>query len=289
MAVTTDAPSRTNTGTEPRFFSKVPWWALLLVGLGVFVVYLISSNQNYHATFSFLLAGVIVTLRMTLIAFPLATIIGLFTGLARTSKNTFLYNLATLYVETVRGIPLVVIILYFGFALMPVIVEGVKGIGSWGLGWGGNGILSGIFTPLSQFSIRSVPFEARAAIALAFGYGAFEAEIFRAGIQSIGKGQMEAARSLGMSYIQSMRYIILPQAVRRVLPPLGNDFIALLKDSSLATVLAVPELTQQGRIRQASTFRILETYNMVAFLYLSMTLVLSALVRLIERVMKYED
>ena len=81
--------------------------------------------------------------------------------------------------------------------------------------------------------------ELRAIIALALGYGAFEAEVFRAGIQSIGRGQMEAARSLGMSYVLAMRLIILPQAIRRILPPLGNDFIALLKDSSLATVLAV--------------------------------------------------
>jgi polar amino acid transport system permease protein len=89
--------------------------------------------------------------------------------------------------------------------------------------------------------------------------------------------------------MQAMRYIILPQAVRRVLPPLGNDFIALLKDSSLATVLAVPELTQLGRLRRASTFRIMETFNMVAFLYLAMTLLLSAGVRILERALKYEE
>jgi polar amino acid transport system permease protein len=142
---------------------------------------------------------------------------------------------------------------------------------------------------MSTFSIQSITMESRAIIALAIGYGAFEAEIFRAGVQSIGKGQMEAARSLGMNYLQSMRYIILPQAIRRVLPPLGNDFIALLKDSSLATVLAVPELTQMGRLRRASTFRYLETFNVVAYLYLAMTLMLSALVRFLERRFKYEE
>ncbi|MGD2026591.1 MAG: amino acid ABC transporter permease, partial [Anaerolineales bacterium] len=109
------------------------------------------------------------------------------------------------------------------------------------------------------------------------------AEIFRAGIQSIERGQMEAARSLGMTYIQSMRYVILPQAIRRVLPPLGNDFIAMLKDSSLATVLAVPELTQLGRVQRSSTFRVFEVFNSVAFLYLTMTLILSFLVRTLER------
>jgi polar amino acid transport system permease protein len=131
--------------------------------------------------------------------------------------------------------------------------------------------------------------ELRAVIALALGYGAFEAEIFRAGIQSISKGQMEAARSLGMSYIQSMRFVILPQAIRRVLPPLGNDFIAMLKDSSLATVLAVNELTQLTRIRRSSTFRVMEAFNVAAFLYLAMTLLLSAAVRVLERKMKIEE
>jgi polar amino acid transport system permease protein len=100
---------------------------------------------------------------------------------------------------------------------------------------------------------------------------------------------MEAAKSLGMNYLQAMRFVILPQAVRRVLPPLGNDFISLLKDSSLVTVLAVNELTQLGRLRRASTFRFLETFNVVAFLYLSMTLLLSSAVRWLENKMKIQE
>ena len=140
-----------------------------------------------------------------------------------------LYNISTVYVEIVRGIPLIVIILYVAFGLTPVIRDLANQIGIWGLGWASNYFFAGIFKSLANFSIRDVSDELRADIALAFGYGAFEAEVFRAGIQSIGRGQMEAARSLGMSYIQAMRYIILPQAIRRVLPPLGNDFIALLK------------------------------------------------------------
>jgi polar amino acid transport system permease protein len=142
---------------------------------------------------------------------------------------------------------------------------------------------------MQEFSIRSISMELRAILALSLGYGAFEAEIFRAGIQSISRGQMEAARSLGMSYGQAMRFIILPQAIRRVLPPLGNDFIAMLKDSSLATVLAVNELTQLTRLRRSSTFRVMEAFNVAAFLYLAMTLLLSAAVRLLERRMKIEE
>ncbi len=270
-------------------FDKLPWWVLVMAALGLGMVYLILTNTNYHETFNYLLLGVSATLRMTIIGFPIATIIGLFVGLGRTSKNPIFLNLSTLYVEMVRGIPLIVIILYFAFGLVPVGVELTNKLGAWGLTWAGATFLSGFFNGLANYSIRNISMELRAIIALAVGYGAFEAEVFRAGIQSISKGQMEAARSLGMTYIQAMRYIILPQAIRRVLPPLGNDFIALLKDSSLATVLAVEELTQVGRIRRASTFRYLETYNMVAFLYLAMTLLLSAGVRGLERWLRYED
>ena len=200
-----------------------------------------------------------------------------------------LYTLSTLYVELIRGIPIIVIILYIAFALMPLVTESINHIGTWGLGWAGHSIITGFFKSLTKFTIQDISNELRAEIALAVAYGAFEAEVFRAGIQSIGRGQMEAARSLGMSYIQAMRYIILPQAIRRVLPPLGNDFIACLKDLSLVTVLAVNELTQLGRIRRSSTFRVLETFNVVAFLYLSMTLLLSVGVRFLERAMKYEE
>lgn len=269
--------------------STFPWWALALLAIGFFLTYQILSSANYRETFLFLLAGVGITIRMTLIAFPIAIFIGLITGIGRTSKNVFFYNLATLYVESVRGIPMIVIILYFAFGILPLVVDLTNQLGLWGLERVQQGFLFNFFSGLSSFSIRSVSYELRAIIALSVGYGAFEAEIFRAGIQSIGKGQIEAARSLGMSYFQALRYIILPQAVRRVLPPLGNDFIALLKDTSLATVIAVPELTQMGRIRRASTFRTLETYNVIAYLYLAMTLLLSAGVKALERYLKYEE
>ena len=260
--------------------SKWPWWMIVLVLGGLGVVSLIFTSQNYNDTFLYLTTGIYTTLRITFFSFILATILGLLAGLARVSKNVFVYNIATLYVEVVRGVPLVVLLLYIAFALFPVLVEAITGLGKWGLSFMP---ASNFFQGLSDFTIRVIPMEGRAVIALAFGYGAYEAEVFRAGIQSIGKGQMEAAKSLGMTYFQAMRFIILPQAIRRVLPPLGNDFIACLKDSSLATVLAVPELTQLGRLRRASTFRVLEVFNMVAFLYLSMTLLLSAGVRWLEQ------
>lgn len=269
--------------------SKLPWWAIILLLSGVVLFYLILADANYHDTFVYLQAGVATTLRITLFAFPIATVIGLFTGLSRLSKNVIPYTLGTMYVEIVRGIPLVVLILMIAFALVPLCIPPINKLGLWGLSWAGQSFLGSLFQSLGDFSIRNISMELRFIIALALGYGAFEAEIFRAGIQSISKGQMEAARSLGMNYIQSMRFIILPQAIRRVLPPLGNDFIAMLKDSSLATVLAVNELTQLTRIRRSSTFRVMEAFLVAAFLYLIMTLLLSGAVRLLERKMKFEE
>ncbi|RCK76211.1 MAG: Glutamine transport system permease protein GlnP [Anaerolineae bacterium] len=265
--------------------STLPWWAIILFILGLIIVYFIFTDKNYAETFQYLLAGVIATLRITLLAFPIATVIGLFVGLARLSKNIVINTIATIYIEVVRGIPLVVLILIIAFGLVPLLIDVTNKIGQWGITVFQTGGLSGFFNNLATYSIRNISMELRAIIALAIGYGAFEAEVFRAGIQSIGKGQMEAARSLGMNYFLAMRLIILPQAIRRILPPLGNDFIALLKDSSLATVLAVNELTQLTRLRRSSTFRVMEAFNVAAFLYLSMTLLLSGFVRFLERKM----
>lgn len=201
-------------------------------------------------------AGIFLTLRVTFQAYALALLLGLIFGLMRVQTNPVLYAISTLYVEVIRGIPLLVILLYAGFVVSPQLRDNV-----------------GI----------SLSDEQEAVIGLAFGYGAFIAEIFRAGIQSISRGQMEAARSLGMSYPQAMRYVVLPQAVRVVLPPLGNDFISMLKDSALISVLALPDLLQLGRLYVSRTFRAFEGYNTVAILYLLMTLFLSMLVRIIER------
>ena len=266
--------------------SKWPWWAIVIGFAGAALVFLIIGSVDYQTTFLYLIQGIVTTLRITFFSFILATILGLPTGLARISKNIFLRNLSTFYVEIVRGIPLLVLIIYIAYGLFPIFVNFITGIGREGLLLLPN---SGFFTSFSTFSIRDVTQEGRAIIALGLGYGAFEAEVFRAGIQSISKGQMEAAKSLGMTYFQGMRFIVLPQAIRRVLPPLGNDFIACLKDSSLVSILAVNELTQMGRLRTAGTFRAMETYNVVAFLYLSMTLLLSTVVRWLENRMKIEE
>lgn len=274
--------SSSNNNSRSKFSGRdFPLWIGLVVFIALVFIYVVLTNPKYQETLSIMVngrptanatEGILLSIRITLIAFAISLVLGLITGLGRTSSNVIYYNIATFYVEVVRGIPLVVLMLYVAFVLLPVVISGLTTLGE-STGW----------AILQNASIRDVSFELRAIIALAFGYGAYEAEVFRAGIQSIERGQMEAARSLGMTYVQAMRYVILPQAVRRVLPPLGNDFISLLKDSSLATVLAVPELTQLGRVQRSSTFRVFEVFNTVTILYLSMTLVLSFLVRRLER------
>lgn len=260
--------------------SRWPWWALL-IGLGaVVVVFNIFAAPAYKDAFGFISEGIITTVRVTLTAYGLAILGGLFLGLGRVSHNIIYYNLSTMYVELIRGIPMLVIILYGAFVVVPLGLSIINTLGVW---LAAVPLISPLGLAMQQINIQQVDMSGRAIAGLAMGYAAFEAEVFRAGIQSIERGQMEAARSLGMNYVQAMRYVILPQAFRRVLPPLGNDFIAILKDSSLISVLAVRDITQLGKLYRARSFSSFEAYNTMAFLYLSMTFSLSMLVKFIER------
>ena len=261
---------------------KLPWWILAIALAAVLIVLAILTSPVYQDAFNFIKVGILTTIRVTLIAYVLSLVGGLIIGLGRVSKNVIFYNLATFYVEVVRGIPMLVIILYGAFVVVPISLDLINGLGDWMVGLGP---LAGIGQVFQQVNIQQVDMSARAIAGLAIGYAA---EVFRAGIQSIEKGQMEAARSLGMTYFQAMRHVILPQALRRVLPPLGNDLIAMLKDSSLISVLAVRDITQLGKLYRARSFRSFEAYNTMAFLYLSMTLSLSMLVKFIERKMSRE-
>lgn len=261
-----------------RSLKNVPWWILILVLVAVIAIYAMSTSEDYKDTFNFLKEGLKWTILITVVSYLVAMVLGLIAGLGRVSKNPVIYTIATLYVEVVRGIPMLVQLLYVAFVLVPLGVDVINIIGR---------VLH--FSVMANLNIQDVDTTARGIIGLSFGYGAYSAEIFRAGIQSIERGQMEAARSLGMTYIQAMRYVILPQAIRRVLPPLGNDFIAMLKDSSLLSALAVRELTQLGKLNRARTFLTFETWNTVAFLYLSMTLVLSLGVQVLERRLSVDE
>lgn len=205
-----------------------------------------------------LLTGAAVTVQITALSVLLGIIIGLFVGIARISTYRVIHLIAAVYVDFLRGTPLLVQIFLVYFAL-PVVT-----------------------------GQRIDPFVAAIA-ACSINSSAYVAEIFRAGIQSIDAGQMEAGRSLGMSWMQTMRYIIVPQAARRVIPPLGNEFIALLKDSSLVSVIGFEELTRRGQLIIARTYASLEIWLCVAIIYLAMTVSISRLVAWLERRYKIDD
>jgi len=285
---TVEGVARKEPGVIPwtTGLKRLPWWALLLLLLGVALVYAIATVPNYTDAFYFIVPGLKVTVLVSVVSFVISLVIGLVMGLGRISSNPIVYNIATFYVEVVRGIPMIVIIIYVAYVLVPVVVSATNGIGTLILQTSWLSFLAGLGQSLTAMDIRNVDPLVRAISGLAFGFGAYEAEIFRAGIQSIEHGQMEAARSLGMTYFQAMRHVILPQALRVILPPLGNDFIAMLKDSSLISVLAVRDLTQLGKLNRSRTFRTFETWNTVTYLYLSMTLLGSMGVKWLERKMK---
>ena len=295
-----DKPGSTKGKAIPIDWSKIPWWAVIVAVVFLVIINAVITDPDYLDTLGFLsgytlwitrgaVTGVVLTIVITVIAYVITLVIGLIMGLARLSKNPIIYTIATLYVEIARGVPMLVLLLYVSFVGIPMVIGWTNSLGEAMLTWTWlPGFLRGLGQSLVDYNIRNVNEIVRGVIGLSIGYGAYSAEVFRGGIQSIEKGQMEAARSLGMSYFQAMRFIILPQAIRRILPPLGNDFIALLKDSSLVSALSVQELTMLGRQNVARTFRTFETWNMVALLYLIMTFALSFLVREIERRMSIE-
>ncbi len=257
--------------------SQWPWWLLVAAAVGIYIVYLIIIDPQMNKTFWFisgqspadlaggnvLFKGIVVTLTVAMGAYLMAILIGLFFGLMRSSSHPFFYNFASLYVELTRGVPMLVLLLYVAFALTPIAIQGLNSIG----------------IPIST---RDVPGEVRAMIALAIGYGAFSAEIFRAGIQSVEYGQHEAARALGMGYFKTMWLVVLPQAIRRILPALGNDFVSMVKDSSLVAILGVQDLTQLTRLYYSGNFLYMQSLTMLAFMYLVLVVLLTRLVRVME-------
>ncbi len=245
-------------------------WYLVIGVIVLTILLVVFSPFPYRDIVVFVRDGIWVTIYVTLIAFFLVLFVGLFGGLARLSKNVIIRTFAMIYVEVIRGIPLLVQLIFWYFALPSIIrsLGNVLGISSMA-----NYQTNGLFMAI---------------IGLTICYGAYMSEVFRAGIQSIPKGQMEAARSLGMTYFQAMRHVILPQAVRVILPPVGNEFITLLKDSSLVSVVAVADLTRRGREYNAAHFLPIETYLMIALLYLIMTLLTARLVAYLEKTTKME-
>ncbi len=247
-----------------------PWWGLVVLVVGLTVTLVTVRADPFWRILLFVRDGVAVTAFITVSAFMFTLIAGMIGGLGRLSRNPVIHGVATLYVEIVRGIPLLVQLIWWYFAF-PVVVQG---IGRWlNIAAIANYQSNAIFTAVTGLTVC---------------YGAYMSEIYRAGIQSVPKDQAEAARSLGMTHFQSMRHVILPQAVRMVLPPVGNEFIALLKDSCLVSVVAVADLTRRGREFMAVHFNPIEVWTMVALLYLIMTLFLARLVSWVEKKAHFE-
>ncbi len=265
--------------------SHWPWWALVAALLGVLFAGVLVTDETYSGILTRIGDGIVVTLRVTVIAYTIALALGLLIALGRVSTSTLAYQVSTFYVEIIRGVPTLVLLLYIAFVIFPLAVDSLNTLGAKLLE---SGAMTGLAQPLLSFKLRDIDNEVRVIVALSIAYSAFLAEIYRAGIESVERGQMEAARALGMTYWQAMRHVILRQAIRQALPPLGNDFIAMLKDSSLVSVLGVLDITRRGTLDQARTFRTLETYSVVAFLYLVMTLLLSMVVKWIEHSMARE-
>lgn len=228
-----------------------PYWLAAIVAFILIMAIAILVGEKYGEAFSFIIRGLGLTLYATGLAFVISIAVGLMAAIARMSDNTFARNVATTYIEFIRGVPMLVLLVVFGIVLVPDMLD-----------------LVGVSRRLIDLTHRGI-------IGLSAVYGAFLAEVFRAGIESIPRGQSEAARSLGMTRGQTLSRIVIPQAIRNILPALGNDFIALLKDSALLSILAIREMTQMTKLYTGSSFRFNEGYLVLTFVYLTLTLILS--------------
>jgi len=249
-----------------------PYWLVFVVGLSLFLFARIASSPLYVQIQATLVKGIWITIFVTLVAFSLAAALGLMLALAVLSRSLILRQIARLYIEIIRGIPILVLLLYVAFVGAPAMVAG------WN--W--------LTAPLGLVPERVRDFSLlwRAIFALSIAYSAFIAEVFRAGLQSVDLGQIEAAEALGLSGWQRFRLVVFPQALRTILPPLGNDFISMIKDSSLVSVLGVMDIAQLGKVTAAGNFRYFETYNVVTLDYLVMTITLSLLLHRLESHMR---
>lgn len=254
----TTAPRWGSRNDTTPWYDTFPWWAIIVGLIIAWMGALIIWDAGYNRAFDRIIPGVWLTIRATLWSFSISCVIGLVVALARTSRNLVARNLARSYVEFIRGIPILVLIFTFALVVVP---EVSKALGQ---------------------NNRISP-EWRAILALSLIYGGYIAEVFRAGIQSVDRGQVEAGRSLGLTRRQTSKSIVLPQALRAVVPPLGNDFIAILKDTSLLSVLGVLDLTMRGRQYAAGSFEFRDSYLALAFIYLTLTVVLSLLLQIVER------
>ena len=258
---------------------EFPYWLAAAVVIAIAVAIYIAVSDLYWQVFFTVVKGLWITLFVTIVAFFLACAIGLAFALMALSDSRVLREVSRFYVEIVRGIPMLVLLFWVAFVGAPVAVA------AWN--WATTPLQTAGL--IGEATVRDFSLLWRAIIALTIGYSAFIAEVFRAGIQSVDTGQVEAAKALGMSGYQRFRLIVFPQAIRTILPPLGNDFVAMVKDSSLVSVLGVADVTQLGKIYSAGSFRYMETYSMVAYIYLILTVGLSIWLRRVERRMRFNQ
>lgn len=289
--------------TSTRNWKDFPWWLLMLVAIIVVMARAVVTNPDYNESFRAIFPwpliedvleeevvvgrrlivtrGILLTLLLTFASFVVSMFLGLFIGLGRiagvdrgaaqsrgpvkTFVTTAVRNVSTLYIEFVRGIPMLVFIFVIAQVLTPDFANLINDKTSF------------------ELSSRDIDEVYRAGAALSLFYAAFIAEVFRAGIQSVPVGQIEAGRAIGLSNFAIMRKVVLPQAVRNMLPALGNDLISLMKDTSLVSVLAVREITQMAKLYTGSTFRYREGFFVLTVLYVTMTLGLSLLLRWYEK------
>jgi polar amino acid transport system permease protein len=260
---------------SPQQGRDFPYWLVVAGALAVYIMYRIIADDLYAQVLATLLKGLGITVFVTITAYTLASLLGLALALAQMSRFLVLRQLARFYVEIIRGVPIIVLLLYVAFVVAPFMV----------------GVLNALIEPLGLDPVRTRDFSLlwRAIIALTIAYASFLAEIFRAGIQSVEIGQIEAAESLGLRSWLRFRLIVFPQAFRTILPPYGNDFVAMVKDSSLVSVLGVSDITQLGKVTAAGNFRYFETYNVVAMMYLIITVGLSLALRRLERRLRQQE
>jgi len=253
--------------------SRLPYWLLGALLFAALAFWAILNNADYRTIFLAVRKGLGTTIYVSVIAYSASIILGLVWCLLRVSTSRILQEFSSFYVEIIRGVPMLVLLYFISFVGAPALVGALNWLGS-------PLIEAGV---IAEINVRQVDFTARAILALTIGYSAFISEVLRAGIESIEKDQREAAQTEGANYWQTMRFILLPQAVRNVLPALGNEFIAMLKDSALVSALGVQDITQLGKVYSASTFKFFETYSIVALLYLVMTLGLALVIRWMEK------
>lgn len=250
---------------ESSRWETFPYWAVLLGLIVIWFGWLSLFEDQYRDAWDHIWVGIGFTIRATVLAFAISLALGLVLALGRISSSVVLRNLARTYIEFIRGVPILPLIFFLALVIVP-------DVASW-LG----------------IDNRDVSTEWRGVIALSIIYGAYIAEVFRGGVQSVPRGQMEAGLSLGMSRPKALRLVILPQAMRAVIPPLGNDFIAILKDSSLLSVLAVGEVTLRARQYAAGSFRFRESYVVLVFIYVTLVLGLSFLLSRLERRLRRDE